>query len=80
MAKGLCPECEDLAIDSSGTVYAGASDGRILVFSPDFKQNRTLAQTGGRPLGLAADNKGNIYVADGAKGCFGCRHKGRLPA
>ncbi|WP_435356772.1 SMP-30/gluconolactonase/LRE family protein [Emticicia sp. SJ17W-69] len=78
MADGQCPQCEDLAIDSSGNVYASASDGRILAFSPDFKEFNTIVNTGGRPLGMITDNQGNIYVADDTKGLLWVSTKGEM--
>jgi sugar lactone lactonase YvrE len=68
MAEGQCPQCEDCAVDSLGNVYATATDGNILVFSPDFRERRILANTGGRPLGIVVDRHHNIFVADDTKG------------
>jgi sugar lactone lactonase YvrE len=78
MADGFCSQCEDVALDSLGNIYAGASDGSILAFSPDFKEHRTIANTGGRPLGMVIDKKGNIYVADDTKGLLWVSKKGEV--
>lgn len=78
MADGQCPDCEDVAVDSNGIVYGGAIDGRIIEFSADFKKSRTIANTGGRPLGMITDNNGTIYVADGVKGLLSVSKNGQV--
>jgi sugar lactone lactonase YvrE len=58
---------EDLAIDGEGRIYTGVEDGRILVREPNGAV-RTLASTGGRPLGMHLDAAGNLIVADAYRG------------
>lgn len=65
---GECYQCEDVAIDKSGNMYASAADGNIIFFSADFSERRVIANTGGRPLGMVIDAANNIYVADDTKG------------
>ena len=63
---GQCLGCEDIAIDSNGTIYAGSIDGDIVVFRNGRRE--VLVNTGGRPLGLDFDVYGNLVVADAVKG------------
>ncbi len=58
---------EDIAVDPLGQVYAGLADGRIVRLS-ETGIVETIAQTGGRPLGLDWDNEGNLVVADAGRG------------
>lgn len=59
---------EDVAIDSSGRVLAGLKDGRILRISPDGRHIETVAETGGRPLGIEIDQAGDLLVCDARLG------------
>jgi sugar lactone lactonase YvrE len=78
-AEGICAECEDVAVDTNGQIYGGAANGDILVFNADFSTHKVLANTDGRPLGLAIDNKTNyLYVADAIKGLLEVRPDGTI--
>ncbi|MCU1656450.1 MAG: strictosidine synthase [Pseudonocardiales bacterium] len=59
---------EDVAIDSTGRVLAGLKDGRILRISPDCRHVETVAETGGRPLGIEIDPDGDLLVCDARLG------------
>lgn len=59
---------EDIDVDSSGRVYAGLADGRILRWPAGGGAPEVFADTGGRPLGLHWDAAGNLLVADAWKG------------
>jgi sugar lactone lactonase YvrE len=59
---------EDVAIDASGRVLAGLEDGRILRISPDGRHVDTIAETGGRPLGIEIDPDGDLLVCDARRG------------
>jgi sugar lactone lactonase YvrE len=60
---------EDVAVDAAGRVYAGLADGRILRWrSPDGGEPETLANTGGRPLGIELDRDGSLVVCDAKRG------------
>src|ERR1041384_1821143 len=50
---------EDVALDAEEKNYAGFEAGRIMVLQPDGTQPRLFANTGGRPLGLIFDQRGN---------------------
>lgn len=59
---------EDVAIDANGNVIAGLDDGRILRISPDGRHIETVAETGGRPLGIEIDTDGELLVCDARLG------------
>jgi sugar lactone lactonase YvrE len=67
LAKGKLLGLESLDVDKEGIVYGGDSEGNIV------KVNRLgeitiLANTGGRPLGVQFDGRGNLIIADAYKG------------
>lgn len=68
--KGKIRGPEDVAIGPDGMVYTGLEDGSIVRFDPatGSDQAETIANTGGRPLGLQFGPKGDLFVADGIKG------------
>lgn len=57
---------EDLEILPDDTVLTGVEDGRILRWRQGILD--TLADTGGRPLGLARALQGGVWVADAKRG------------
>ncbi len=65
-AEGKVHGPEDVAVDEAGRMYVGTHDGKIIVVDGDDVS--TVAETGGRPLGLAWDAWGNLIVADAEKG------------
>jgi len=69
---------EAIAIDAEGRVHTGTRDGRILRLDPATGRFEEVANTGGRPLGLAFDAGGHLYVADAEKGLLVLAHSGRL--
>ena len=66
LGEGRNPE--DVALDSTGHIYAGFEDGRIIQLQPNGGQPKVWANTEGRPLGLAFDRSDNLIVADAIKG------------
>ena len=58
---------EDVARDKLGCLYTGTSDGSILRKCP-YTGWETLANTGGRPLGLHFDARQNLIIADAGRG------------
>ncbi|MDH5674572.1 MAG: SMP-30/gluconolactonase/LRE family protein [Myxococcales bacterium] len=59
---------EDLAIDGQGRIYAATHDGRIVRLGAGGEGIETVADTGGRPLGIEIDRHGNVIVADALRG------------
>lgn len=58
---------EDVVADSDGAIWTGVDDGRILRITPDGTC-RVVANTGGRPLGLAVGRHGSILICDSHRG------------
>lgn len=58
---------EDLEPGPDGRLYASLSDGRIMAMDEDGTWSE-VANTGGRPLGLAFAPDGSLFVADALKG------------
>jgi sugar lactone lactonase YvrE len=59
---------EDVVVDEKGNVYTGVKDGRILRLTPDGRRLDTVADTGGRPLGLELYPDGRLLVCDATRG------------
>ncbi|WP_317441772.1 SMP-30/gluconolactonase/LRE family protein [Streptomyces collinus] len=63
---------EDVVADPEGRVLTGTEDGRILrirhLGDPDTARVETLADTGGRPLGLELLPDGALLVCDAERG------------
>lgn len=76
LARGELHGPEDIAVDGQGRVHAGLADGRVVRLdpvsvddgSPEKLTVTTLANTGGRPLGMAFDADGNLIICDAYKG------------
>ncbi|MBY8883641.1 SMP-30/gluconolactonase/LRE family protein [Streptomyces sp. PTM05] len=68
---------EDVVADPHGRVLTGTADGRVLrlhhLGDPGSARVETLAQTGGRPLGLELLPDGDLLVCDAERGllCVG---------
>jgi sugar lactone lactonase YvrE len=58
---------EDVLVDK-GHVFTGVDDGRILRLTPDGRRLDTVADTGGRPLGLELYPDGRLLVCDAKRG------------
>jgi sugar lactone lactonase YvrE len=69
---------EDTLIDADGSVLTGLYDGRILRVSADGKTISTLADTGGRPLGLEWLPDGKVLVCDANRGLLTLDQDGRI--
>lgn len=61
-------------------LITGLHDGRLIRTSLDGKDTKVLADTGGRPLGLARHPNGLLVIADGVKGLLSLDAQGRLIA
>jgi sugar lactone lactonase YvrE len=59
---------EDVVVDEQGQVFTGVDDGRILRIAPDGLRIDTVADTGGRPLGIELYRDGGLLVCDSARG------------
>jgi sugar lactone lactonase YvrE len=59
---------EDVVVDGEGRVVAGLEDGRIVRLAPADGSVETLADTGGRPLGVELDADGSLVVCDAHRG------------
>ncbi len=71
------PEALLLENDS---LITGLHDGRLIRTSLDGKTTKVLADTGGRPLGLARHPNGLLVIADAIKGLLSLDAQGRLVA
>jgi sugar lactone lactonase YvrE len=59
---------EDVAVDHDGRFVVGLDDGRICRLSPDGRLIETVADTGGRPLGIEHRHDGVLVVCDARRG------------
>lgn len=63
---------EDVIVDERGRVLTGVEDGRVLrvdgLAEPGRARVETLADTGGRPLGLELLPDGDLLVCDAERG------------
>lgn len=71
---GLGPE--DVTRGPDGRFYSGLQDGRILRFNTEG--NELFVNTGGRPLGMQFDVRGNLIVADAFKGLLSVSPHGNV--
>jgi sugar lactone lactonase YvrE len=63
---GTAPE--DVVADADGNIWTGVEDGRIVRISPDGSAAQVVADTGGRPLGLAVARDGRLLICDSHRG------------
>ncbi len=63
---GMGPE--DVAFDKEGRLYTGLANGWIVRANSHSQPSENWVNTGGRPLGLAFNSKGDLIVADAIKG------------
>ncbi|MEV4443439.1 SMP-30/gluconolactonase/LRE family protein [Streptomyces sp. NPDC049577] len=59
---------EDVRVDAAGRVLTGVADGRVLSLDGDGGPVRTVAVTGGRPLGLCPLPDGRLLVCVAERG------------
>ena len=57
------PGAEGIAIANGGRIFIGAEDGWIYIISPQGEVSQ-FVKTPGRPLGIAIDKQGNLFVCD----------------
>lgn len=73
---GIGPE--DVDADASEKIYAGLKDGRIIRWSTAQTAPKTVANTGGRPLGLHWDHSDRLLIADAYKGLLRMSPDGQI--
>jgi sugar lactone lactonase YvrE len=59
---------EDVVADADGNIWTGVEDGRIIRITPDGSAVQVVADTGGRPLGLAVARDGRVLICDSHRG------------
>jgi len=69
---------EDIALDAQGRIYAATHEGRIVRLKADGSDPENWVDTGGRPLGIDFDDKGNLIVADAFKGLLSITADGAI--
>lgn len=67
---------EAVAFGPDGRLYTGFVDGRLVAIQPDTGAVEELANTGGRPLGLAFAPDGSLLIADAVHGLLALRAEG----
>lgn len=80
VARNIGQGPEDVAKGPDGLFYTGLQDGRIVRFrlEEDGERSETFVTTGGRPLGMQFDARGNLVVADAFKGLLSIAPDGRI--
>ena len=68
---------EDVVVDK-GDVFTGVDDGRILRLTRDGRRLDTVADTGGRPLGIELYPDGRLLVCDAQRGLLLIARTGEL--
>ena len=70
---------EAVTFDGAGRIVTGLLDGRIVRFAADGGgAGETIADTGGRPLGLRYDGAGRLIVADAHRGLVAVEEGGAV--
>lgn len=59
---------EDVVVDADGAIWTGVDDGRIIRIPAQGGPPRVIADTGGRPLGLAVARDGRLLICDSHRG------------
>lgn len=78
LLEGIGVGPEDVAFDANGQLYTGFEGGRIVRMTLPDGEPEVFADTGGRPLGMAFDPKGDLVVADAVKGLLSITPEGRI--
>ena len=69
---------EDIALDRQGRIYTGTEEGNIVRYAPDGTAPEIWVNTGGRPLGIDFDARGNLIVADAYLGLLSIAPDGKV--
>lgn len=75
VAVGVGPE--HVACASDGHFYTGLEDGRVMRIGPQDRVE-TVANTGGRPLGIRMAPDGTLWIADSIKGIVSISPQGEV--
>src|ERR1700684_1452954 len=59
---------EDVVADADGNIWTGVEDGRLIRIRPDGGSAQVVADTGGRPLGLAGARGGRLLICASHRG------------
>ncbi len=69
---------EEVVLDAEGRIYAATHEGWIVRLMPDGSQPQNWVDTGGRPLGMDFDGRGNLIVADAFRGLLKITPDGQI--
>ncbi|MDJ0653141.1 MAG: SMP-30/gluconolactonase/LRE family protein [Xanthomonadales bacterium] len=69
---------EDVTRDRHGRLYVSTLEGAIVRLDPDGANPEPWADTGGRPLGIAFDPRGVLWVADAYRGLMSVTPGGKV--
>jgi len=69
---------EAMAVDRAGLLYAATVDGRIIRLRADGTAPEVWVNTEGRPLGMAFDARGTMWVADARRGLLAITPDGAI--
>ena len=69
---------EHIAFGPDGKLYTATLSGAVLRMNADGSSIETVANTGGRPLGLAFDANGRLVIADALRGLLALESDGRV--
>ena len=84
IAAGRIPGPEDIVFDEQGRLYTGGEDGVIYRITPgqnggeESEDIEEFADTGGRPLGMRFDDRGNLIVTDSEMGLLSVAPGGQI--
>ncbi len=76
----LTPEVgpEHIVFGPDGKLYTAMLSGAVLRMNADGSSMETMANTGGRPLGLDFDANGRLIIADALRGLLALESDGRV--
>ena len=69
---------EHIAFGPDGKLYTATLSGAVLRMNADGGSIETVANTGGRPLGLDFDANGRLVIADALRGLLALESDGRI--
>lgn len=69
---------EAMTVDRDGRIYAATEGGMIVRLAADGTAPEDWVDTGGRPLGMAFDSSGTLFVADAQRGLLAISPAGAI--